>query len=129
MKKVLPIVCNFPLYTCGISIALLIQSLDPSCGNLRWLRAGSVVLCSHNVFHRANHRRDDWRTWNDRPRFMWRFWLYRTTEPTDSRENGTSAELDWDGLGMDPLTRADLTQAGDDLTEVWRHHYCWMNAG
>ena len=30
---------------------------------------------------------------------------------------------------MDPLTRTDLTQAGDDLTEVWRHHYCWMNAG
>ena len=93
------------------------------------LRAGTVVLCSHNVFHRANHRRDDWRTWNDHPRFMWRFWLYRTTEPVDSRENGPAPEPDWNGLGIDPLTRADLSQAGDDLTTIWRHHYCWMNTG
>ena len=93
------------------------------------LRAGTVILCSHNVFHRANHRRDHWRTWNDRPRFMWRFWLYRTTEPVDSRENGPAPEPDWNGLGIDPLTRTDLSQAGDDLTTVWRHHYCWLNTG
>ena len=62
--------------------------------NLKWplvqpfeaapLRAGSVVLYSHNTFHRGNHRRDDWRTWQDNPRFMWRFWIYRTTDPADS---------------------------------------------
>ena len=34
------------------------------------LRAGSVVLYSHNTFHRRNHRRDDWRTWDENPRFM-----------------------------------------------------------
>ena len=45
------------------------------------LRAGSVLIYSHNTFHRGNHRRDDWRTWRDNPRFMWRFWLYRTTDP------------------------------------------------
>ena len=33
------------------------------------------------------------------------------------------------GLGIDPLTRTDLTQAGDDLTAVWRHHYHWMHTG
>ena len=43
--------------------------------NLKWplvqsfeaapLRAGSVVFYSHNTFHRGNHRRDDWRTWED----------------------------------------------------------------
>ena len=93
------------------------------------LRAGTVILSSHNIFHRANHRRDDWRTWNNRPRFMWRFWLYRTTEPPDSRGNGSPPEIDWNGLGIDPLTRTDLTQADDDLTTVWRHHYCWMHAG
>lgn len=93
------------------------------------LRAGTVILCSHNVFHRANHRRDHWRTWNDRPRFMWRFWLYRTTEPVDNRENGSAPEPDWNGLGIDPLTHADLSHAGDDLTTVWRHHYCWLNTG
>ena len=49
--------------------------------NLKWplvqsfevapLRTGSVVLYSHNTFHRGNHRRDDWRTWEDNPRFMY----------------------------------------------------------
>jgi len=33
------------------------------------LRAGSVILYSHNTFHRGNHRRDDWRTWQNNPRF------------------------------------------------------------
>ena len=93
------------------------------------LRAGTVVLCSHNVFHRANHRRDHWRTWNDHPRFMWRFWLYRTTEPVDSGENGPAPEPDWNSLGIDPLTRTDLSQTGDDLKMVWRHHYHWLHTG
>ena len=35
------------------------------------LCTGSVVLYSHNTFHRGNHRRDDWRTWEDNPRFMY----------------------------------------------------------
>ncbi len=47
----------------------------------------------------------------------------------ESQARRSAPEIDWDGLGIDPLTRTDLTQAGDDLTEVWRHHYCWMNAG
>ena len=93
------------------------------------LRAGTVILSSHNIFHRANHRRDDWRTWNDRPRFMWRFWLYRTTEPAGGCGNGSPPELDWNRLEIDPLTGTDLTQADDDLTTVWRHHYCWMHTG
>ena len=77
--------------------------------NLKWplvqpfeaapLRAGSVVLYSHNTFHRGNHRRDDWRTWQDNPRFMWRFWVYRTTDPADG--NGQPAEVQWNGLGVD----------------------------
>ena len=113
--------------------------MKKAVSDLRWplvrqfevapLRAGSVILSSHNIFHRANHRRDDWRTWNVRPRFMWRFWLYRTTEPADYRGNGSPPEIDWNGLGIDPLTRTDLTQAGDDLTAVWRHHYHWMHTG
>lgn len=44
------------------------------------IEAGTVLLYSHNLFHRGNHRRDDWRTWRERPRFMWRFWLYRTND-------------------------------------------------
>ena len=105
--------------------------------NLKWplvqpfeaapLRAGSIVLYSHNMFHRGNHRRDDWRTWEDNPRFMWRFWIYRTTDPAGG--NGAPEEVDWNGLGVDPLTHIDLSAAGDDVTSVWRYHHHWMQTG
>ena len=105
--------------------------------NLKWplvqpfeaapLRAGSVVLYSHNTFHRGNHRRDDWRTWEDNPRFMWRFWIYRTTDPAGS--NGSPAEVHWNGLGVDPLTRIDRSAANDDVTSVWRYHHHWIQTG
>lgn len=44
------------------------------------IEAGTVLIYSHNLFHRGNHRRDDWQIWQERPRFMWRFWLYRTKD-------------------------------------------------
>ena len=89
------------------------------------LRAGSVVLYSHNLFHRGNHRRDDWRTWPQRPRFMWRFWLYRTAEPGGSEAD----ECDWNNLGIDPLTGLDMAQAPSDATAVWRQQYHWLRTG
>ena len=89
------------------------------------LKAGSVVLYSHNLFHRGNHRRDDWRTWKQRPRFMWRFWLYRTTDPQGEAPD----EIDWRGLGVDPMTGVDLDQAPDDATVLWRHHRHWLHTG
>ena len=105
--------------------------------NLKWplvqpfeaapLRAGSVVLYSHNTFHRGNHRRDDWRTWQDNPRFMWRFWIYRTTDPAGG--NGSPAEVQWNGLGVDPLTHIDRSAASDDVTSVWRYHHHWIHTG
>ena len=91
------------------------------------LRAGSIVLYSHNMFHRGNHRRDDWRTWEDNPRYMWRFWIYRTTGPGGG--DGAPQEVDWNGLGVDPLTGIDRSTAGGDLTAVWRYHYHWMRTG
>ena len=108
--------------------------------NLKWplvesfeaapLGAGSVVLYSHNMFHRGNHRRDDWRTWEENPRFMWRFWIYRTSSPAlESSAGGVSVEVDWKGSGVDPLTRIDLTAANEDLTVVWRYHNYWMRTG
>ena len=94
------------------------------------LRAGSVVLYSHNTFHRGNHRRDDWRKWQERPRFMWRFWLYRTTDPiTLKNGNSSTTEVCWDKLGEDPLTNIDLTNTKDEVTAVWQHHYHWMQTG
>lgn len=89
------------------------------------LKAGSVVLYSHNLFHRGNHRRDDWRTWKGTPRFMWRFWLYRTTDP----DGEAPEEVDWRALGIDDMTRVDLTQAPDDATVLWRHHHHWLHTG
>ena len=87
------------------------------------LKAGSVVLYSHNTYHRGNHRRDDWRTWQDNPRFMWRFWIYRTTDGAGD----APGEVDWGGV--DPLTGVDLNGAGDDVTTVWRYHHHWMQTG
>ncbi len=89
------------------------------------LAAGSVLLYSHNTFHRGNHRRDDWRTWQDRPRFMWRFWLYRTTDAPADGEDGF-AEVDWRDPGTDPMTGIDLSAVDEDLTAVWRYHHHWM---
>ena len=89
------------------------------------LKAGSVVLYSHNLFHRGNHRRDDWRTWKDTPRFMWRFWLYRTTDPDGKAPD----EVDWRALGIDNMTGVDLSQAPDDATVLWRHHHHWLHTG
>lgn len=92
------------------------------------LRAGSVVLYSHNTFHRGNHRRDDWRTWQENPRFMWRFWLYRTTE-ADMPDDDSVTKISWHNLGLDPMTKVDLATAGDDVTTVWRYHYHWIKTG
>jgi ectoine hydroxylase-related dioxygenase (phytanoyl-CoA dioxygenase family) len=85
------------------------------------LRAGSVVIYSHNLLHRGNHRRDDWQQWQATPRFMWRFWLYRTTETNvDEPDNE-----DW--TGTDELTGADLDTVSEDVTAVWRYHYRWLH--
>ena len=92
------------------------------------LRAGSVLLYSHNTFHRGNHRRDDWRLWDSHPRFMWRFWLYRTTEPAIQADDDPG-ETAWRSLGADPLTGVDLGMADDDVTVVWRYHNYWMQTG
>ncbi len=92
------------------------------------LRAGSVVLYSHNTFHRGNHRRDDWRTWQENPRFMWRFWLYRTTEPDEPNDDSVT-KISWQNLGVDPMTNVNLSGISDDITAVWRYHYHWIKTG
>ncbi len=96
------------------------------------LRAGSVVLYSHNTFHRGNHRRDDWRTWQDNPRFMWRFWLYRTTDAESTAEatgDDSASKISWHNLGLDPMTNIELSGISDDVTTVWRYHHHWIKTG
>lgn len=87
------------------------------------LEAGSILIYSHNTYHRGNHRRDDWNTWRDNPRFMWRFWLYRTSDAGEAAYK----EPTWSGI--DQLTDVDLSDASDDLTEIWRYHDCWIRTG
>ncbi|MEZ4863620.1 MAG: phytanoyl-CoA dioxygenase family protein [Caldilineaceae bacterium] len=92
------------------------------------LRAGSIVLYSHNTFHRGNHRRDDWRTWQENPRFMWRFWIYRTTD-VEAPDDESATKISWQNLGVDPMTKIDLSGVSDDVTSVWRYHYHWIKTG
>ncbi len=87
------------------------------------LEAGSVLLYSHNLFHRGNHRRDPFERWRERPRFMWRFWLYRTTDPTGEPTPFPAVPR------QDVMTAQDLTEADDNLTTLWRHHYHWALSG
>ena len=104
--------------------------------NLQWplcqtyevgpLKAGSVVLYSHNLLHRRNHRIDDWRTWEENPRFMWRFWLYRTTEP-DLDETACSVQFSLPH--RDALTRQELASVNEDVQSLWRYQYSWSRTG
>lgn len=86
------------------------------------LEAGSVVIYSHNLFHRGNHRRDDFANWRANPRFMWRFWLYRTHDPLP----GAPTEP-WQAPASDPVTGADLGAASPNLTAIWAHQYAWSS--
>ena len=87
------------------------------------LKAGSVVLYSHNLLHRGNHRRDDWQTWRDKPRFMWRFWLYRTTEPETT---GYSDPIDWEHTNVDPMTSVNLANLSSEVLAIWNYQANWM---
>jgi ectoine hydroxylase-related dioxygenase (phytanoyl-CoA dioxygenase family) len=87
------------------------------------LKAGSVVLYSHNTFHRGNHRRDDHQIWKDQPRFMWRFFIYRTTDSFPQKT------VPWNFSRTDPLTGIDLKDADSTVTECWRYHEHWMTHG
>jgi len=87
------------------------------------LEAGSVVLYSHNLFHRGNHRRDEFSNWKINPRFMWRFWLYRTTQKPKTRSRNPH-KTSFDEL--DKLTGQQLSDTGSELEAVWDHHYNWL---
>ena len=90
------------------------------------LKAGSVVLYSHNLLHRRNHRRDDWQTWDETPRFMWRFWLYRTTEPgQDDSSSTTYLELP----SHDELTGQSFDSVEENVRSLWRYQYNWSMRG
>lgn len=86
------------------------------------LEAGSVLIYSHNLFHRGNHRRDDFENWRAHPRFMWRFWLYRTQDPLPR-----ATTEPWRPPARDPVTGADLGAASPNLTAIWARQYAWSS--
>ena len=78
------------------------------------IEAGSVLLYSHNLFHRGNHRRDDWQLWREKPRFMWRFWLYRTKAPKTVSV---------------PLQLSEREKGADENVQaVWRSTHSWWSS-
>ena len=87
-----------------------------------------MIIYSHNLFHRGNHRLDHPDEWENKPRYMWRFWLYRTHEPLPSDVPPVVA---WGrcGNGADPLTGLDLSEADSNVTVVWRYHHHWLHTG
>lgn len=88
------------------------------------LKPGSVVLYSHNLLHRGNHRRDAWNTWKDNPRFMWRFWLYRTTENSSAEPDS----IDWRSQ-EDELTGVKRISLDEGIASTWNYHWNWMHSG
>eukprot|EP01044_Picomonas_judraskeda_P002029 COSAG03_NODE_134_length_11903_cov_30.799729_9_plen_332_part_00 len=87
--------------------------------------AGTAVLCSHNVYHRATRRLDDDSTWKERPRYMWRMWCYRTTEPEPNALPASAVRPE--SWGVHSATGVDLSHAPDSGTRaVWEHHIAYL---
>ncbi len=79
--------------------------------------AGSAALCSHNIYHRASRRNVPNA---DRPRFMWRTWIYRTTEPHATADFVDKDEDSFWNTGLDTLTGIEVTkEATQDAVPVW----------
>jgi hypothetical protein len=78
----------------------------------------SMLLMSHNLFHRGTRRHKGTPEENSLPRFMFRFMIYRTTDP-DPVPAGITAPPptitaeqsrgDWAARGRDTMTGIDLS--------------------
>jgi hypothetical protein len=98
------------------------------------LEAGSVIIYSHNLFHRGNHRRDSHENWARNPRYMFRFFIFRTHEPAPIPKTAAAAEHMENTI--DRLTGVDLREASSewsegvidrsDITAVWAYHSSWL---
>eukprot|EP01045_Picozoa_sp_COSAG04_P003162 COSAG04_NODE_126_length_24619_cov_8.688132_14_plen_127_part_00 len=81
---------------------------------------------NHNCFHRGQRRRDDPAGWPDRARFMWRLWLYRTTEPEPAPADAPAA-ADCSALlpAVDALT--DIPLHVPEAAVVWNAVQAWTS--
>ena len=87
------------------------------------IEAGSVLLYSHNLIHRGNHRRDAFERWRERPRFMWRFWLYRTRDPKPA-----AGPHRFRLPTKDLVTGARFSSAPAGVLATWQHHLRWLES-
>jgi hypothetical protein len=96
------------------------------------VRAGSVVLMNQNCFHRGQRRSDDPSRWAENPRYLWRFWLYRTAEPPLAQASDLSLsknENENENACMrllptvDPLTGIPLHSP--EAAPVWESVFAW----
>lgn len=91
--------------------------------------AGSAVLASHNIYHRASRQNYSEQERLARPRYMWRVWVYRTTEPEPAAADVTLSDLRGGGerwSGLDTLSGVDLAlQTPPDAAVVWDTIMCY----
>ena len=90
--------------------------------------AGSVVLMNPNCFHRGQRRSDDPSLWVENPRYMWRFWMYRTTEPPQAPASDPSPSEHENACmrllpAVDPLTGIPLHSP--EAVAVWEPIFAW----
>eukprot|EP01052_Picozoa_sp_SAG31_P032390 SAG31_NODE_3547_length_4135_cov_4.829534_5_plen_458_part_00 len=89
----------------------------------------SMLLMSHNLFHRGARREDTLEEQKQLPRFMFRFMCYRTTDPTPSPfACGLTAEESHEVWRRTPdhLTGIDLSEVPTDCTIVWDDIRSWI---
>ena len=90
--------------------------------------AGSVVLMNPNCFHRGQRRSDDPSLWVENPRYLWRFWMYRTTEPPQAPASDPSPSENENACmrllpAVDQLTGIPLHSP--EATAVWEPIFAW----
>ncbi len=111
--------------------------LDSAVAGTRWplvrqvklcVPAGSVVLMNPNCLHRGQRRSDDPSLWVENPRYMWRFWMYRTTEPPQAPASDPSPSEHETACmrllpAVDPLTGIPLHSP--EAVAVWEPIFAW----
>ena len=96
------------------------------------LDSASVVLMSHHLFHRGARRDDSLAERAANPRFMFRFMLYRTTDPAPpppapppAAPDTAASHAAWCGR-IDAMTGVSLRQTPRDCTIIWEDIRAWL---
>lgn len=90
----------------------------------------SMLLMSHNLFHRGARREDSPEEQKELPRFMFRFMCYRTTDPKPVALVGGTLTAEeshkvWTNT-EDHMTGISLSDAPPECTIVWDDVRAWI---